>query len=551
MEAMKDLEKYDKMGVRQNSEILDNLNKDEIVYFSGNVTKFNRMEWKQERLFLVTNLAVYNIKKTKVQRKIPIKFIDGITKSTDPKWFEFVIHVEVEYDYRFVTTEEKRDGIIFVLKHCYFQMHKRNLNIYGVAYPHLKDFTTSKKDALKKISKKPPRGNILKLENLFDESNGKRKISADIAEVEEKKSIQESEDIDIPFEERKSRVATGTIYCKEVGKEITLEDFEIKKVIGKGTFGKVYLVEKKDDKQIYAMKSIRKDVMIENDQIESAKMEKQILLNNEHPFLVKMSYVFQTEQKVYFVMNFIRGGELFTHLNNEKRFSEDKARFYAIQIMLAIGYLHKMNVIYRDIKPENILMNEDGYLFLADFGLAKTVKKGEFATTFWGTPEYLAPEIVKEQGHNFAVDWWAWGILIYEMIVGFPPFFHKNQNTMYHLIEKFQVKFPDPVKHGIEMSEEVQDIIMKLLEKDPTKRLGSERDIDEILEHDWFKWIDIDKLLNKELLAPFIPVLTQDLEDVSNFDKEFTSESLTQSIIPKADMRAVYKYNDKFTDFDK
>ena len=293
-----------------------------------------------------------------------------------------MIHVEVEYDYRFVTTEEKRDGIIFVLKHCYFQMHKRNLNIYGVAYPHLKDFTTSKKDALKKISKKPPRGNILKLENLFDESNGKRKISADIAEVEEKKSIQESEDIDIPFEERKSRVATGTIYCKEVGKEITLEDFEIKKVIGKGTFGKVYLVEKKDDKQIYAMKSIRKDVMIENDQIESAKMEKQILLNNEHPFLVKMSYVFQTEQKVYFVMNFIRGGELFTHLNNEKRFSEDKARFYAIQIMLAIGYLHKMNVIYRDIKPENILMNEDGYLFLADFGLAKTVKKGEFATTF-------------------------------------------------------------------------------------------------------------------------------------------------------------------------
>lgn len=156
----------------------------------------------------------------------------------------------------------------------------------------------------------------------------------------------------------------------------------MKKVIGKGTFGKVYLVMKKSDGNIYAMKSIRKDIMIENDQIESAKMEKKILLNNKHPFLVKMSYVFQTDQKVYFVMNFIRGGELFTHLSNEKRFSEDKARFYAAQIMLSLGYLHKQDIIYRDIKPENILMGEDGYLILADFGLAKTVKKGELATTF-------------------------------------------------------------------------------------------------------------------------------------------------------------------------
>jgi serum/glucocorticoid-regulated kinase 2 len=161
-----------------------------------------------------------------------------------------------------------------------------------------------------------------------------------------------------------------------------MEDFERLKVIGKGTFGKVYLVKKVSDGNIYAMKSIRKDIMIENDQIESAKMEKQILLQNQYPFLVKMSYVFQDDQKVYFVMNFIRGGELFTHLNNEKRFPEDKAKFYAIQIMLSLGYLHKQNIVYRDIKPENILIGDDGYLFLADFGLAKSVKKGQLATTF-------------------------------------------------------------------------------------------------------------------------------------------------------------------------
>ena len=201
-----------------------------------------------------------------------------------------------------------------------------------------------------------------------------------------KKTESENADFEMPtsveMEERKSRHTKGTIYSKEKGIQVGLDDFERVKVIGKGTFGKVYLVKKIDDGSIYAMKSIRKDVMIENDQIESARMEKQILFQNKHPFLVKMSYVFQTDQKVYFVMNFIRGGELFTHLNNEKRFTEDKARFYAIQIMLSIGYLHKQNIVYRDIKPENILMGDDGYLFLADFGLAKTVKKGDLATTF-------------------------------------------------------------------------------------------------------------------------------------------------------------------------
>lgn len=342
------------------------------------------------------------------------------------------MHVKDQYDYRFLANARKRDEIIFVLKHCYYRLHKRNLPVFGVAYPHLKDFTTTKKEAAKGVSKSPPLGNLLKEENLFGDKwykdKGKLKLSKTSEKSVSKPSIsssesksitpsdQEAEDskfssefevIENSFEERKSRKAAGTIYSKEKGKQVGLDDFERLKVIGKGTFGKVYLVRKNDDGKIYAMKSIRKDVMIENDQIESAKMEKQILLNNQYPFLVKMSYVFQTEQKVYFVMNFIRGGELFTHLNNEKRFPEEKAKFYAIQIMLSIGYLHKQDIVYRDIKPENILMGDDGYLYLADFGLAKNVKKGELATTFCGTPEYLAPEIIKEQGHNHAVDWWA------------------------------------------------------------------------------------------------------------------------------------------------
>jgi len=214
-------------------------------------------------------------------------------------------------------------------------------------------------------------------------------------------------------------------------------------------------------------------------------------------------------------MNFIRGGELFTHLNKVRWFPEYRAKFYAAQIITAIGYLHKKHIIYRDIKPENILMGEDGYLFLADFGLAKEMSGVDMATSFCGTPEYLAPEIVKNVGHNHAVDWWAIGILIYEMIVGFPPFYHKNQSTMYELIEKFPVKFPDPEKHKILMSEEVKDLLTKLLMKDPKERLGTNGEVEEIMAHPWFADIDFNALLRKELEPPFIPELSDDLSDVS------------------------------------
>lgn len=158
-----------------------------------------------------------------------------------------------------------------------------------------------------------------------------------------------------------------------------LEDFNTKRVIGKGSFGKVFLVEKRDNGNLYAMKSLKKDVLIKENQLESTKLEKEILMKKEHPFLVSMEFIFQTDSKVYFVMNFVRGGELFKHLSDAKRFSEERARFYAAQIILGIGYLHRQDIIYRDIKPENILMADDGYLYLADFGLAKSMKEIDMA----------------------------------------------------------------------------------------------------------------------------------------------------------------------------
>lgn len=180
------------------------------------------------------------------------------------------------------------------------------------------------------------------------------------------------------------------------------------------------------------------------------------------------------------------------HLRNSTRFAEERAKFYSAQVAMAIGHLHKKHIIYRDLKPENILMDEDGYICLTDFGLAKILNDNAQAFSFCGTPEYLAPEILNEKGHTFPVDWWALGILTYEMIVGFPPFYTGSNNNlkMYELIRKKPVYFPDPQRHKIKMSDECKDFITKLLEKDPIGRLGTKEGIDEILRHPWFNNLD-------------------------------------------------------------
>jgi serum/glucocorticoid-regulated kinase 2 len=174
-----------------------------------------------------------------------------------------------------------------------------------------------------------------------------------------------------------------------------------------------------------------------------------------------------------------------------KRFNEEQARFFLAQIALALGHLHSKNILYRDLKPENILFGEDGYLFLADFGLAKMVKNNELANSFCGTAEYLAPEMLIGNGHDYMVDWWALGILLYEMLVGIPPFFHRNKHRMYFLIKESPVNFPDPIKHGIDVSPLAKDLIKKLLDKNMKKRLGSSGGVEEILSHPFFETLNM------------------------------------------------------------
>ena len=247
-------------------------------------------------------------------------------------------------------------------------------------------------------------------------------------------------------------------------------------------------------------------------------------------------------------MDFITGGELFKHLSDVRRFPEDRAKFYGAQVAMALGYLHDSKILYRDLKPENILMCNDGFIKLADFGLAKMINDEEIANSFCGTPEYLSPEMINGTGHDHTVDWWALGVLIYEMVIGIPPFYNSNKHKMYNLIEKGDIKWPDQKKHGFSASPDAQDLINKLLDKNKTQRLGQKGDAAEVLAHPWFKEIDQKALVEKKLVPPFKPTI-KDPNDMSNFDEKFTTMEAAESIITPDTDKIIREHKDEFEFF--
>ncbi|CAK4630344.1 hypothetical protein LEN26_010076 [Aphanomyces euteiches] len=300
--------------------------------------------------------------------------------------------------------------------------------------------------------------------------------------------------------------------------KVTLDDFHLVKVIGKGSFGKVLLVRKRDNGLVYAMKVLRKENIIKRNQVEHTRTERHVLGYVRHPFIVGLNYAFQTVDKLYFVLDYCAGGELFFHLGKVQRFKEPRARFYAAEITLAIEYVHNLDIIYRDLKPENVLLDENGHIRLTDFGLSKEGIQDDFsgANSFCGTPEYLAPEILNRSGHGRAVDWWSLGALLYEMLTGLPPFYCRDRDKLFEKIRQGELTFP---KY---LSPAAIDLLSKLLERDPTKRLGTgPTDAREIKEHPFFSEIQWEQLALGQVPPPWRPSFNGAL-DTSQFDKEFT-----------------------------
>ncbi|RKO96194.1 Pkinase-domain-containing protein, partial [Caulochytrium protostelioides] len=220
-------------------------------------------------------------------------------------------------------------------------------------------------------------------------------------------------------------------------------DFEVLKMLGKGNFGKVLQVRKKDTGRIYAMKILIKKDVVEKREVQHTLSERNVLIQATSPFLVGLKFAFQTPEKLYLVLDFMNGGELFYHLQSETAFSESRARFYTAELISAIAHLHRYNIIYRDLKPENILLDSNGHIALTDFGLCKeNISADKITNTFCGTAEYLAPEVLLGRGYGKPVDWWSLGILFYEMTTGLPPFFSENTNMMFKKILHAEVTYP-------------------------------------------------------------------------------------------------------------
>ncbi|XP_017108037.2 serine/threonine-protein kinase N isoform X10 [Drosophila bipectinata] len=302
---------------------------------------------------------------------------------------------------------------------------------------------------------------------------------------------------------------------------LSMDNFRLLSVLGRGHFGKVILSQLRTNNQYYAIKALKKGDIIARDEVESLLSEKRIFeVANamRHPFLVNLYSCFQTDQHVCFVMEYAAGGDLMMHIHTDV-FLEPRAVFYAACVVLGLQYLHENKIIYRDLKLDNLLLDTEGYVKIADFGLCKEgMGFGDRTGTFCGTPEFLAPEVLTETSYTRAVDWWGLGVLIFEMLVGESPFPGDDEEEVFDSIVNDEVRYPRF------LSLEAIAVMRRLLRKNPERRLGSsERDAEDVKKQAFFRSIVWDDLLLRKVKPPFVPTINH-LEDVSNFDEEFTSE---------------------------
>ncbi|XP_066573601.1 ribosomal protein S6 kinase alpha-1 isoform X2 [Amia ocellicauda] len=313
-----------------------------------------------------------------------------------------------------------------------------------------------------------------------------------------------------------------THHVKEGSEKADPSQFELLKVLGQGSFGKVFLVRKvtpPDNNQLYAMKVLKKATLKVRDRVRT-KMERDILADVNHPFVVKLHYAFQTEGKLYLILDFLRGGDLFTRLSKEVMFTEEDVKFYLAELALGLDHLHSLGIIYRDLKPENILLDEEGHIKLTDFGLCKeAIDHEKKAYSFCGTVEYMAPEVVNRQGHIHSADWWSFGVLMFEMLTGTLPFQGKDRKETMNLILKAKLGMPQF------LSTEAQSLLRALFKRNPANRLGSGADgAEEIKRHAFFSTIDWNRLFRREIKPPFKPAVARP-DDTFYFDSEFTSRT--------------------------
>ena len=394
-----------------------------------------------------------------------------------------------------------------------------NINLSNLSLNNSKNLVLEN-NLIKEKGKNKEKNKLEEKEKKKERENEKEKEKEREKEKEKEKEKEREKEKEIEKEKEKEKE-------KEIKKEKEIEKISTKSFIclallGRGSFGEVYLVQKIDTKHNYAMKILRKERIMGQNLSKYALAERNILSLCDHPFIVKLNYAFQSATKLFLILEYCPGGDLAKHLNIEKKFEEERAKFYLCEVLLALEDLHKRNIIFRDLKPENIVFDSEGHCKLTDFGLSKEgIDNNNCTKSFCGSIAYLAPEVLKKQGHGKAVDWYLLGVLLYEMLTGTTPYYDRNRNILFNNIEQGKLVLPNFI------SENAKDLLRGLLQRNPQKRLGGgERDAEEIKEHIFFKDVDWDKVYKKQIKPP--PILK--LENISmivfNKPKYFADENL-------------------------
>ncbi|KAI9918337.1 hypothetical protein PsorP6_011536 [Peronosclerospora sorghi] len=429
--------------------------------------------------------------------------------------------------FAFISANPSQPGMTAVVKHVRSELRKL-------------------KTASKPVGRAQRRSNIIVIgETDGDESSdmsggadeGKKEIKTNDGDPENDNKIKATYYLPKPVPKPKRPSASSGSNSDKQQRQISDKDFELLKVVGQGGFGKVFLcckITPPHKGEYYAMKVLKKQQVVSSGLVNTTMAERKILTDISHPFVVKLHYAFQSESKLYLVMDYLSGGSLATHLRRRRKFPEEWARFYAAEVAAAIAHLHSANIIYRDAKLENVLMDHDGHVRITDFGLSKVGVSGlKGATTFCGTAAYIAPELLKGRNYGKAADWWSFGILLYEMIGGKPPYYHRNRDIMFQTILK-----QDWVTFSPSFSDAAISLINGLLTRDPMMRLGSgARGADEVLTHPFFDSIDWPELLERKVPPPFNPgVGKMDTHYAPRNMNEITARDRAPSVMmPKTD----------------